>query len=99
MIPVTRIAPGGATKVAPVAQPAIAIVSRGAQGPPGGTAFEHVQPSPAAEWIINHNLGLEPNVEVLSVGGAVVDADVLHVSTNQVRVYFASAQAGRARCL
>jgi hypothetical protein len=89
--------------VSPTPQKTVAIVHagpRGAQGVDGAAQdFEHVQASPSAEWIINHNLGAEPSVSVLSAGGVEMEANVVHMSVNQVRVYFASAQAGRARCV
>lgn len=63
----------------------------------GGTV-EHVQSGASAEWIFNHNLGGKPSgVAILNPGGAVVDAEVLHTSDNQLRVYFSSPQAGRVR--
>jgi len=73
----------------------------GAQGPPGpsGGGFNHTQSLAAAEWIINHNLGFRPAVEILGVGGNEVEAHVLHMSINQVRVYFTAAFAGSARCV
>jgi hypothetical protein len=83
--------------------PAVAVVASGPQGPAGppGAAldYEHVQSAASAEWIVNHNLGVEPAVSVLSAGGVEVLAQIVHVSVNQFRVYFASPQAGRARCL
>lgn len=92
-------APVRVVKTAPV----VAVVASGPQGPPGpaGAAqdYEHVQSAAATEWIVNHNLGVEPSVSVLSSGGAEIEASVLHVSVNQTRIYFASAQAGRVRCV
>lgn len=66
-------------------------------GAPGGT-FEHVQSPAADEWIVNHNLGYRPNIAVLTVGGAQVVAQVLHISNNQARVYFDNPMAGTAVC-
>ena len=55
--------------------------------------------SPAAEWIVNHNRGVQPtSVTVMTPGGVEVVAQVLHVSPNQCRVNFASPQAGVVRC-
>jgi hypothetical protein len=68
-------------------------------GTSGGLKFIHPQASESAEWIVNHNLGEKPIAEVRTASGAVVDADVLHVSNNQLRVYFSSAMAGEVRCL
>lgn len=42
----------------------------------------------SAMWVVNHNLGRNVSVEVLSVGGAKIGAEVLQYSLNQVRVYF-----------
>lgn len=86
-------------KVARTQHRKVVVIRRGARGLPGGAAFEFDQPTPSAEWIINHNLGWEPLVAVLSVGGEEVEAQVLHQSDNQVRVYFATPLAGRARCV
>lgn len=74
-------------------------------GPPGQDAssgafsHRHDQADAAAEWIVNHNLGRQPAaIAVLSPGGRLVGADVLHMSANQFRVYFTTPQAGTARC-
>ncbi len=72
----------------------------GPPGPPGPPdAFIHYQTTPSDVWIINHNLGYYPDVTVLSPGLAEVDAEVVHISTNQVRVYFVVPFAGIARCI
>ena len=56
--------------------------------------YVHVQSSPVDEWVVNHNLGYRPVIEVLSPGGIVVMADVVHTSVNQVRINFTSPQTG-----
>ena len=48
-------------------------------------------------WLVNHNLGYEPNVQILSVGGSEIEAELVHTSVNQCVVYFSSAQSGRIR--
>lgn len=53
--------------------------------------------SAAASWTVNHNLGYEPNMSVLSVGGSELVAEIVHTSINQCIVYFAAATAGRVR--
>lgn len=75
----------------------------GPQGPPGrdgaaGGKYTHMQPSPAATWIINHNLGIRPNVALLSVGGAEIGGEVLHQSENQALAFFVTPVAGMAAC-
>ncbi len=76
---------------------------RGAPGPTGppGAVDDYVftQGTPAATWTINHNLGRKPLVSLLTVGGMEMNADILHVSVNQVQVNFAQATAGSARLI
>lgn len=75
-------------------------VGQGPSGPPGtgggGSAVRFTQASPLAEWVINHNLGIEPQVEVMSPGSVRVSAEVVHTSLNQTRVLFATPYAGFA---
>lgn len=72
------------------------LISVGVQGPPGpGSArYEHVQSSPATQWTVNHNLGYKPSIEVLSPGGMVVIADVVHMTDNQTLINFNAPQTG-----
>lgn len=85
-----------------IAPPEPVEVAVGFQGPPGipgspGAGFVHSQPSAEAEWIVNHNLGVRPSVAVIDTGGNEIDAAVLHMSTNQLRIYFVTPTAGFAR--
>lgn len=70
----------------------------GPPGPPGPGAevFEYSPPAAQAEWVLNHNFGRLPVVQVLSPGGFEVEAEVAHVSLNQARVYFNQPQQGTA---
>ncbi len=72
----------------------------GTPGPSGASAasYTHTQSVAASTWIINHNLGYEPTVQLRSSGGAVIGGDVEHPSINQARAVFAGAIAGKARC-
>lgn len=63
------------------------------------SSFLHTQSTPASEWIVNHNLGRSPASEVRSLAGAVIDADVLHISINQLRVDFTMPVAGTVYCI
>ncbi len=46
-------------------------------------------------WILNHNLGRYPSkVSIRNTGGTLCDADIRHVSVNQLRVYFDVPTAG-----
>lgn len=72
---------------------------QGAPGTSGGLKFIHTQAVSAAEWIVNHNLGEKPMAEIRNSGGQVIDAEVLHISVNQLRIYFSFALSGEVRCL
>jgi hypothetical protein len=86
----------------------IALIEKGEKGDKGekgekgdagdGTLVQHVhtQTTPSTEWIVNHNKGIKPIVEVRTIGGTLVDADILHVTLNQFRVFFSSPIAGEA---
>lgn len=67
-------------------------------GPAGPEAppYEHVQASASAIWTVNHNRGARPLVQVLTPGGAEVEAEILHVSDNQFQVKFSQPFAGTA---
>lgn len=86
-----------------VQQPAsaeVVVVSangpQGAQGPPN-LGYFFTQASPSSQWTINHNLGFRPSVELFDSGGNEFDADILHVSNNQVMVYLTAPYSGFAR--
>lgn len=59
-----------------------------------GVGIQHDQTTPSASWIIPHNLGRIPNVQIY-VGGEVVIADIAATATS-VSVTFPSAQTGVA---
>lgn len=62
----------------------------------GSSGFEFLQVSAASTWTINHNLGRNPSVTVLSPGGIEVEAQVNHTSLNQTVVQFKLPYAGKA---
>lgn len=66
-------------------------------GADAGTAFVFTQPTPASTWIVNHNLGYVPSVEVFDSGSQEVDAEITHPSLNQTVVLFSIPLAGFAR--
>lgn len=88
-----------------VTRPTVTVeVVGGAPGPRGPSGaqsrYEHIQVSPLADWVINHNLGYFPSaVTVLSPGGVEVNAAVSHNSVNQLTVSFGVPYAGIARIL
>ena len=60
-------------------------------------SYRYEQATPATTWIINHNLGFRPSVELFSTGGMEIDAEVLHLSDYQTRVYLTAPTSGFAR--
>lgn len=78
--------------------PAPIVITSGGISSGGAAAYEHTQSVAVSEWIVNHNLGAErPLVSVYSVGGVEVDANVVDLPPNQVRIFFNSPTAGTAR--
>lgn len=79
-------------------RPRVVIHPQGLRGASGAGAqrFQHVQPAPALEWTVNHNLGVIPAVTVLSPGSIEIDAEVIHATENQTLIRFNSPQAGLA---
>lgn len=75
------------------------IVQAVATGPSGssGASFNHTQGGAASVWTINHNLGFKPSLTLFDVGGAEMEADVLHLTLNTTQVTFNSPVAGSAR--
>jgi hypothetical protein len=59
---------------------------------------EHQQPIASEVWTINHNLGFRPAVSVLSTGGMLMLAQVVHANLNQVLVYFDAPTSGQVVC-
>ncbi len=65
--------------------------------PPTVNSYTHTQASAASTWVINHNLGFYPDIEVQNTGGVVVNGRVTHTTLNQTQVQFNIAVAGTAR--
>jgi hypothetical protein len=68
-----------------------------AAGGDSAVAYVHAQRSAETVWTINHNLGLRPAVTLIDTGGNEIDADVIHISVNQLVIHFAIPVAGVAR--
>lgn len=81
------------------------VIQVGLQGPPGppgvGVAdvYIHTQASASDLWVINHNLGHRPIVELYTVGGVVMEATIVHINANQVQAQFATPMNGFATLL
>lgn len=68
----------------------------GPAGPGGGGYFAYIQISPAATWIINHNLGRLVHVTLLDSGNDIAYADVIQGTLNQATIVFAVPTVGSA---
>lgn len=75
-------------------------------GIPGPGAGIEQQPAPSFNWnqatasntwIINHNLGFKPVVQVFNPAGEQIEGLVIHLSNNQTGIYFVTPQTGYAR--
>lgn len=66
-------------------------------GPPGvADTYVHTEASPSTSWTINHNLGRRVSVELTTLGGVEIIADVQHTSTDQAIASFTAPTAGYA---
>lgn len=50
----------------------------------------------ASTWVITHNLGKYPSVDIVDSGGNIVWPDIQYTDTNTVTVVFASPTSGKA---
>ena len=82
-------------------QPAIDIQAIGLRGQSGAGATVYEESFVGLDtWIVNHNLGRKPAaVQILTPGGAEVLAEVLHISDNQLRVFFVQPFTGSVRIM
>lgn len=77
-------------------------VGGGVPGPPGqngssGAGFTFYQNTPSETWLINHNLGFYPSVDLFNTGGMEILGEVVNTSVNQTIVNYNGAIAGSAR--
>lgn len=90
---VVRVSVPSGPSVARVATP-------GPPGPPGNpAAYVHTQATPSSSWIINHNLGYRPSVELLDAGSQEIEGEIAHPSINQTVVGLSPPTAGLARLI
>jgi hypothetical protein len=62
----------------------------------GSTTLVWTQSTPAAVWLVAHNTGQFPSVEVVDSTGALVEGDVVYVDSNNITLSFAGAFSGTA---
>lgn len=80
------------------AGPPGATGATGPQGDPGlsGANYVHQQMTPAATWVITHNLNRYPSVTVVDSAGSVVIGAVSYVSPDVVSIEFSAGFSGAA---
>lgn len=75
-------------------EPAVFVSRQGPVGPPGdGAAVRVEQSAPAATWILSHDFGRRPAVDVYLPTGEKIIADVT-AGASTVTVVFATPQSG-----
>jgi hypothetical protein len=77
----------------------VTVITPGAQGPqgPAGAGFLFTQGSPSTTWLINHNLGFKPVVQMFDAGSQEIEGLISHPSLNTTSILFAVPIAGFAR--
>lgn len=69
---------------------------KGDPGTPGGASFLYTQVSPAATWIITHNLNSPVQITLFDPSNTEIESDITDTSLNVATVTFAQPQAGSA---
>jgi hypothetical protein len=59
--------------------------------------YQHTQASPSTSWLINHNFGIYPIIDVL-IGSNKENCQITHNSVNQSLLTFSLAKSGIAIC-
>lgn len=84
----------------------VVVADCGTQGPPGpsggggGSSYDYVRDTPAATWVIDHNLGHRVSVTLLDPAGVLVLAQVEQSAPyNQVTVTYPAPVAGSAHLI
>lgn len=70
---------------------------QGEQGEAILNGYNHTQNLASNSWVINHNLGHNPTVDIIDSTGSEIEAEVLHPSVNQTIINFSVSIIGKAR--
>lgn len=73
----------------------------GPPGPPGSGGdlhYLHTQNVASDTWIIYHNLGKYPAIQIIDSAGTIVEGEVEHIDTNTSIVTFSVQFGGTASC-
>lgn len=63
----------------------------------GGT-YTHEQNLPEPTWVVEHNLGFNPNVRIENSAGDFMQAKITTVDNNILLIEFDNGNAGKAYC-
>lgn len=90
-----------ATTTLPTGESSDVVIIETQAGPPGESliGFIYTQSQPSTTWVINHNLGYRPSVELLDGSSREIDGDVYHTTVNQTTILFNIPVAGTARLI
>lgn len=59
-------------------------------------SYTHTQGAVSNSWVIAHNLGYYPNIQIFDSGSNLVEGDVVHTDANTVTVGFSTGITGTA---
>ena len=62
----------------------------------GAAPYKHTQATAASTWVINHNLGFFPTIQVFNANNVEIEGRVTQVSLNQATVSFLGNLTGYA---
>lgn len=60
------------------------------------SSFVYTQIDPSTEWVIQHNMGMVPNVSTEDLNGADIQGIVEPINNNLLKIYFNQPVAGKA---
>lgn len=72
---------------------------QGIQGTPGsqGSRYTHIQSQASSSWMVIHNLGVQPNVQVSDSNNEVVNTEIKHLDISTCLITFNVPMLGSAQ--
>ena len=74
----------------------ILVANTDGGGGSGNNSYVHTQSAASDNWVINHNLGYNPNVTVLDSAGTQVIGEIEYNTINKLTLKFSTAFSGTA---
>lgn len=91
----TRRPRGTVTVTKPIISTTVVDSNRGTGGGSVAQSYTYEQATPAATWIVNHNLSYNPAVSIVSSSGDLVHGDVTYSGPQQITINFSAPFSGR----